>query len=99
MIGCPVSRVGVLLPTSVLPLPTTAILVLEVCDNARLHRKVACVRLSRPRRCPGSTFPSRGTCLKRKIKQNADGEGRPDWGGSALRIMAASRPVRRAIIG
>jgi hypothetical protein len=41
------------------------------------------VWLSRSPRYPGSTFPSQATCLKRKIEQNADGEGRRDWGNAA----------------
>src|SRR4051812_35119422 len=81
--GCPDSRVGVL-PTSVLPLPTAAILVLEVRGNARLHRKVACVWLSRPLQCPGSNFPSRTAGLARKGENTG---GKP--AGSA-RLCAAN---------
>jgi hypothetical protein len=77
MIGCPDPRVGVL-PTSVLPLPTTAILVLEVRVNARLHRKVACVWLSRSLQRPGSNFPWRTACLERK-KNTAGEAGRSAW--------------------
>jgi hypothetical protein len=48
----------------------------EIRGNVELHRKVACVRLSRPRRYPVQHFRGACACLKRKIEGSADGEAR-----------------------